>query len=269
MTSRKPPPPGKANSAKVRQKAAKGQGMLHTKSVWAAMAVFVPAALWLAGPPDVAGWIAGLMNDWAVVVPLAVLVPIVADLTWLMRKSTGKSKDRTGFLDPLAYLRLARLLFDLLMHPWQWVTGSLLPLDGPVSVERERFTSGITTWVIYTGTRHRTEGQSVTGWALARRPAFKSQQYAICVAQGVFDDNDGFSRIRDRAAERVRKSTYTSLGVWAVVIFPLRQIGGVYMAAVGVLWILAASALLLWWWITRMQKQQGPVGSPPPEQDND
>lgn len=247
--------------------------MLHTKSVWAAMAVLVPAALWLAGPPDVAGWIDGLLNDWAVVVPLAVLVPIVAYLTWRTVKSAGNSKDWLGFLDPLAYLRLARLLFDMLMHPWQWVTGGLLPLDGPISAERESFTSGMTEWVIYTGTGHRTEdgrteGQSVIGWAVARRPVVPSQQYTICAAQGVFDDDDdGFSRIRDRAAEIARKSSYTSLGVWAVVVFQLAQIGGVYTAAVGVLWILAVSALLLWWWITRMQKQQGPVVSPPPKQD--
>ena len=249
--------------------------MLHTKFVWVLIAVFVPAALWLAGPPDVAGWIDGLLNDWAVVVPLAVLVPIVAYLTWRTVKSAGNSKDRLGFLDPLAYLRLARLLFDLLMHPWQWATGGLLPLDGPVSVERESFTSGMTEWVIYTGTGHRTEdgwteGQSVVGWAVARRPVVPSQQYTICAAQGVFNDNDddGFSRIRDQAAEIARKSSYTSLGVWAVVVFQLAQIGGVHTAAVGVLWILAVSALLLWWWITRMQKQQGPVVSPPPAQDD-
>lgn len=37
MTSRKPPPPGKVDSAKARRKAAIGRGMLHTKSLWAAM----------------------------------------------------------------------------------------------------------------------------------------------------------------------------------------------------------------------------------------
>lgn len=297
MTSREPPPPGKADSARARRKAASGQGMLHTKFVWAVIAVFVPAALWIAGPPDVAGWIAGLC-DWAVLVPLVVLIPIVTDLTRLIHKSTGKTKDRLGFSDPLAYLRILRRLFDMLMHPWHWITARLLPLNGPISTERECFTSGMAEWVIYTGAGHRTdvktkrrsltdwvlghrtrgrrrdtgrtEGQSVTGWALARRPLDNSQQYTICVAEGVFndDDNDGFSRIRDLAAEIARKSAYTSLGVWAVVIFPLAQIGGAYMAAVGVLWILAVSALLLWWWITRMQKQQGPVGSPPPEPDD-
>lgn len=117
---------------------------MPVKTVWAAMVLLVAVALWVTGLPDAAGWIATYLNDWAIMTPLAILAPVVVALTVRTVKDTGKSADRVGFSDPLAYLRIVIWLYQVLTHPWQWATSSLKNLAEPPNEERHKFRLALT-----------------------------------------------------------------------------------------------------------------------------
>lgn len=68
-------------------------------------------------------------KSWAVIVPVAVIsVSLVAVLAQ-SRLASGKSADRLGFTDPLAWLRSIPVLYEHLMHPWRWATSNLMKTD--------------------------------------------------------------------------------------------------------------------------------------------
>ena len=226
------------------------------------MVLLVAVALWVTGPPDAADWITSYLDDWAIMTPLAILAPVVVALTVRTIKDTGKSADRVGFSDPLAYLRILIWLYQMLTHPWQWATSGLKNLAEPPNRERHKFRLALTEWVIYTAEGKTLEGRPIVGWELARYPVTGSQQYTTSVAHGFMDADDDFKLVLDLAIRQAHKAAYTSFGVWGIVIFLLSRIGGVYAVVVGVLWILAVSAILHWWYIGCLTRQQGPVLTP-------